>query len=627
MSQKYYLFVDYSGSTGGQEFYWTNVQNIYNALVNTYNEKNIIIMLWDDKAVLCNTVNFLKQINSRRGNGGTDPSVFASSSYMPENCHAVIITDGQVDNSKVSRCDLIVRERHFASVYVYFIDTGGAMNLSVSMPFTRDCDDVQIFIQTPKEPRKTLITGSTNVVIDLKKYYGNPELFLDQCLRIRGIIILQNMGKALNVSLRDSLLLLQKNLMQTIAQRASNGTGWNELRDILRVDYSEGVKQCQNIIKSVDTSIGKQVETAIADLLTQCSGSNNFSFENLEPGRLRRADIQAPDNNLPPQQELEHTFECPISFDDDNMALLIEEGPPILANVSSQFIESLMTNPLLLLTDNKLVEALINRLGHVIGCHAMSQIFAQGDPKSPFTRKGITSALIPLVPDDPIIRNQYIKSNTYALANLFFGNKLAGDPGLWLGVVYLAVLRSPRLADDTNFIAAFQNFLTKFWRLHNTNMTLSGLPVAPMMKAPMDIAIWFCVASPDIMLYPYQNLNQEDDATNRLRSFGSTAKYLCQLLDLTNYKYDRDWTINRLRLYKAFSWMMLQDKNPESDWRNRIRAQWQNHHVFPSGKIVLLDGNVYKSLNKLKLPKPLEKVPLGIILALMQLVDKSHVTP
>jgi hypothetical protein len=626
--KKVILIVDISGSTGSSSFYYNSTGDILNAAIEEYGAENVSVVLWDTSVIPSDIAGLRKQIAHRRGGGGTSPSVFASTMFMPEGCRAIIITDGQVSSSEVSRCDKIINERHFESVHVYFISTGGRMNLSVSMPFTRNCEDIRIFVQEGGETQKTLLQGSTTAVIDLEKYHENPQLFLAEVEQIRGTIILKNVGRGLNIPLRDAILLLQKHLMRIISIEASKGAGWEQLRKTVSSgSYQQAVQECREIINGADTTVGKQVEAAIADLIKQCSGSNDFSFENLEPGRLRRADVQAVPavEELPPQQVV-HKFECPVSFSDANITLLIHQGPPVLDGVDPKFIESLMTNPLLLLTNPELVAKLQARFGHSLGCATFVELWKRGNPLSPFTRDPISCALIPLVPDSAAERTQYAKANSFALANLFFGNKLAGDTGLWLGVVYKALLLLPRLVEDKELVAAFQQFVTKFWCAHTTNLTLSGLPIAPMIKAPMDIAIWFCVASPDIMLYQGENgkaIQAEDDATNRLRTFGSTAEYLVQFLDLLDYCYDREWTVDRLRLYKAFGWMMFQSKDPNSDWRIRIRAQWQNFHEFQSGTVVLLDG---PSNAPLALPAQLQDLPLGTIVALMQLVDKSKKT-
>lgn len=350
-------------------------------------------------------------------------------------------------------------------------------------------------------------------------------------------------------------------------------------------------------------------------MILQCSGNNNFSFDNLDPGRLRRADVvtQVSAEELPPQIVV-GTFECPITLETSNVALLIHKDEPVLSGLDNKYLEAIMTNPLLVLDNLDIMNRLADRLGHLVGCDSLTPLFK--NPVSPFTRRPITSAFIPFFPEDKNDRSQYNKANMFALADLFFGKKLVGDTGLWMGVLYLAISRIGRFAEDKDFMMTLKTFLCNFWKSHVTNITLSGLPIAPMMKAPTDIALWFCVASPDIM----NKNNLEDDASNRLRSFGASSKYLLELVDVLGYSYDKPWTVQRLDIYRAFNWMMTQSKDPNSNWRTIIRAQWQNHYCFPDGTVVLLDGPANKTL---PLPDALKSLNLDLILSLMQYVDKT----
>lgn len=623
------FYVDCSGSTGGQIRYWSRVMQIFTSLEQQYGVNNVIVLLWDDRVKYPSRSDFLKWIDACSGGGGTYPNVFASAQHMPEDCDAVIITDGQVSMNDVQICYRIVGNRRFNSVAVYLVSTGGEINLTVSAPFTANCNNISVYVQYDTEAKPIVDNVSTSIDVDLDKYLNDPERFLQEALRIRGIILLQNLGKELNMPLRDRLLALQKNLMNCIAKRGAGDSAnrWDVLANTLTSgDYLKAVQDCRDMISTVDNSIGKQVESAIADLIAQCSGSNNFSLENLDPGRLRRADVVAavPVAELPAQTVVT-TFECPIMLEESNMAILIHTGDPVLKNINPKFIEAIMTNPLLVLDDENIMRNLTTRLGHLVGCDALTHLFSKPNPISPFTRDPLVSAFIPLVPTDSNARSQYAKANMFTLANLFFGDKLVGDTGLWMGVLYLALSKIPRFTENQEFMQTMHTFLRAFWRSHVTNITLSGLPIAPMIKAPTNIAIWFCVASPDIMMKHRQNDQAviEDDASNRLRSFGASAKHLLALLDILGYAYDREWTVKQLQIYKVFAWMMNQSKDPDSNWRTIIRAQWQNHHQFPNGQVVLLDG---PAVQPLPLPDVLQGLDLTTILSIMQYVDRTKTT-
>lgn len=111
-----------------------------------------------------------------------------------------------------------------------------------------------------------------------------------------------------------------------------------------------------------------------------------------------------------------------------------------------------------------------------------------------------------------------------------------------------------------------------------TNVTLSGLPIEPFMKSPVDIAIWYCVVSPHL-----QKWTSSESAANRLRSMGASSKWLLELLDLLGMAYDREWTVHRLSLYKAFAGMMRANKEPanKGKWRRILRQNnYANYLIF-----------------------------------------------
>jgi hypothetical protein len=211
----------------------------------------------------------------------------------------------------------------------------------------------------------------------------------------------------------------------------------------------------------------------------------------------------------------------------------------------------------------------------------------------------------------------------FTLANIFFGQKLIGQPEIWLSILYLALENISYINDNTPLMDEIKSYLIVRLKTGRTNITLSGLPIEPMIKAPIDIAIWFCVNSIEVMDLINNN---EDDARNRLRSFGESAKHLLKLVDILEYPYDKVWTEHQLKLYKTFAWMMNQEKdhtqfvNGIPNWRNLLRAQYQGS-ITLDNKVILLDGPmvVCPAL-------PDFGIKLKYWLALAALVDKAKTT-
>jgi hypothetical protein len=350
----------------------------------------------------------------------------------------------------------------------------------------------------------------------------------------------------------------------------------------------------------------------------QCEGCGGFDFSLLGPGRLDRAIAmnpmtidQTPDVIACPY----HTFECPINLVSDLSTLLIKDGPPLFESYTTTKLNDLMTNPLTALLDPELPSAIKKRIDHVLGHAAAHEMFSRSRGRpflSPLSRESISCAIV--LGDDL----EHDKATDWTLAHLFFGNQLVGAPEMWLFVIWHLVREVPYLANNAPFLADFDRYMCSRMKRHMTNITLSGLAIEPLVRCPVDLAIWYCVVSPMIGA----NATTSDTVRNRLRSMGATSRFLTELLDLLGYKYDREWTLHQLCLYRAFAWMMNKEKE-NTHWRAILRAQYQNSFTLSNGTIVILDGPA--SANCPVLPEHL-RVPLGELLALAALVDSTKKT-
>jgi len=613
------IYIDCSGSTGGSRSYWNKVKVIIDQARKDYTE--VRYFFWDNNAYKVSRLDVNNRIMKMTGGGGTSPSCFASEKKLPALSDVIIITDGQVSEGEVTKCDKIINGRQFNSMTIYFEQTSsyGGMNLTVSAPFTRNCYKVRIEVGNT-----TLAEGSTSNIIDLDIYQNNPELFLKESEQILKTIVLQNMGKV-NTNLRNSLLELQKNLLRYISTSAGADADseYDQVREYLESGQKDkALIKLRQIISSADTSMAKRVETIIQELIKQCSGQGGFGFEILEPGRLTRAAAVKPitAEELPQTENVANIFECPISMDNDNPVLLINALAPVLSGLEKGYVEAILTNPFMILNDPKLVEKIKNRIDHIIGFTSTKELFTRGNVVSPFTRNPISCALICEVSSET---NKFNKAMNFTLANIFFGSKLVGQSEIWLSVLYLAIRDIPYISENEEFSRTLKAYVIGRLTTGKTNITLSGLPIEPMIKAPIDIALWFCVNSMEVM--DLIN-NPEDDARNRLRSFGESSRHLLELVDIFEYPYDRVWTEKQLKFYKAFAWMMNQEKdhtqfvNGVPNWRNLLRAQYQNS-ITLDNKVILLDGPAV-----IRPALPDFGIKLKYWLALAALVDKTKTT-
>ncbi len=618
--------IDCSGSTGNHQGYWQLVASTLANTIQKFGQKNVKCLFWDDKVYRVQHSEVTRRISTRTGGGGTSPHCFASTTYLPEGSNVIIITDGQVSPGDVQKCDRIINGRRFSSVTVIFEHTGGNMNLTVSTPFTRNCDQVKIIVGD-----RTLTEGSTSKAIDLKRYYDNPDLFLTELDSLNAQIVMQNLGKnAANIPLRNDLFELKKNLLSHIASSQSTKNSMDQVRVLLTsADQLEpAIVLMRSIISNVDTSLGKRLESIFEELARQCLGTSNFDFSVLEPGRLLRANQveQVTAEELPQQHEAGN-FECPISFEeDDHSTLLIAEGQSVFSDLigdasKKSLLEQLMTNPWMVLNIPELFVKLTALLDHVIGFKTTKELFTRGrNVVSPFSRAPISCALT--FGKDATTR----RANLYVLARIFFGKRLVGLPESWLSVVYIACTKVPRLQDNEVFMSEFKNYLRGQLIHSKTNITLTGLPIEPLMKTSTDIAIWFSVTSPRIFLEIYEG--KVDDARNRLRSFGASAIHLVTILtDVLEYPIDPN-TMHQLTRYKTMAQMMNFEKDQKPSvqnlkpWRVALRAQYQNSHTCDDDgtTIILLDGPAQSRPN-LHYGAPFEEC-----LALASLVDATKTT-
>lgn len=631
------LFVDVSGSTGNNVDYWSKCEEIYKDLVEKHGRDNVKIIMWDTAAVYSNEGDFLTRVANRRGGGGTYPYVIADSVMTPPHSKIVIITDGQVSDGDVSTCENFVRSRPFEEVTVWFINTGGNMNLSVSAPFTRNCARVTINIRRQDPVLKVvkdaiLMQGNTRDPVTVQKYFGHPELFLEELDRLTGTIMLTNVGKEVNLPLRNSLLDLQKDLLSVLAQRASAGNDWKTLDELLTSktpnSYSLGVDLCRVMTSKSSKEQSKEIEAAIANLIRLCNGNKDYSFDNLSSRVVRAVavdDILV--SEVPTPEPLQKVYECPISMDDDLPTLPIVAGAPVLESLNAAYIDYLISFPLALLNDPLLVTRVCSRFGHVLGHGTVAGLFKRNpSPISPQTREPIVSVLLPCIPSGDEDRKIYVKANVHALGSIFFGDKLVGNAGLWLAVVWRCLETLSRFSEDTPCMDLFKKHLVQDWKLRTSNITLSGLPIEPMVKAPLSISMWYGLASFDVVTNMGQLVLPKDDERNRLRAMGEAAVHLIPCVELLGYSFDKEVIVHMMEMYRVFGWMMTEEKKPDSQWRLYIRAQWQNSICFLESKnIVLLDGPVTERPIHL-LPEFVRSIPLGVLISLMQLVDKTKKT-
>lgn len=598
------LAIDNSGSTSwGSNDYWVFAEKLIQDF--PMDENNQIVFWGTHVRKAAHKREAIHWCKYEKGSlGGTAPEVFLP--YLKDDTDLILVTDGQVDSNQVYACDAFLEGKTIKKAEVHLVGNKNQMNLSVPTPFTRN---TECLITVNHEP---LYQGNTADEVDLSVYEGDPDKFLDDSEELLRTITLKHLGRG-DLKMRNELIALHKNLQQTLSAQNSANSSWDALRSSLETgDYEQAFQQMKAEVGSVGSTKADFLARVFDALVKACDHNRNFSFQLLQPGRLQRADNVQPqhEEELPPVEDYQGEFECPISIEQESPVLLISRGQPIFHDTEKNYLDNLITNPLLVLNNPLFVQRIRERLDHPIGFTFTAEHFSE--MKSPFTRRNLSSFLS--------LENvrSHRKATNFALADIFFGRKLVGLPELWLAVIYFVCKNIEYL--QGSFLSSFEEYMKNRMKTQHTNITLTGLPINPVMKAPVDLSIWYCVVSPFLQ---GRKEEEENNAVNRLRAMGSSSSYLCDLVELFGYPYKEEETRRVLAIYSLFSWMMKEEKTPGSQWRLLLRAQVQNSLTLESGQVILLDGEA-------KSDKPFfdtRFLPLGLVFKLASLVDaskKSH---
>lgn len=614
--------VDDSGSTSGSHRYWSKVESIFNSIKDTTHEN----ILWSDKAN-CVDDNFMDVAIQKRSLYGGSTRISALAQSLINNhkdlstIKLVLISDGQVSDGEVRAADQTLNGASFAEVNVHFIKTGGEINLSVSSPFTRNTEF------TVSIDDENLVKAKSNQKIDLTAY-SDPDVFLNGYTDLKSSLVAQNMGRV-NTEMRKQVLNLQTTLMASLSKQESQGMTetFAVIHDALKAN---SVDLAQDVLKSVmnktDTNKGKEVEKKIADLLKVSENGYGYAFSaycdaGVPTSRYDRASLV----ESQPVAEIEHldvgqTFECPIMMDSSHpVLLLVDYGS---TGLSADVLEEVTNCPLNLIKYPEVVNKIVTGFDHVVGL----DFIQKGLPsESPYSRQRVIGALT-LGPDE-----KHCKASNWSMARLISSGRLMGNPDLWLLTFYYIIKQHcPRLAENKELMAAFEEQLVYRLEKHKTRLGLSGLPDYPLVRAPVGIALWYSfVGSTLLYANDANNFKQE-----RLREYYPVVDVAMQGLQLLGYPCLEEIIRERAAQLRAFGFLMA-NKDTRDNISDLIRAQYQNHilktEVIVHAVVILMIAHVERIIfldgplrsEPPKLPLPLQGIPINILLRLLELADPS----
>ncbi len=146
--------LDTSGSVGGSIHYW----NTINDLLGLYGPKIGHFYFWNTSIEQINKKRFEQAIEQRKGWGGTSPELVANEVIKKDIKKLILVTDGQVSDHSVNQCDKILESHQFEKTICYIVSTDsyGHLNMSVTCPFTRKCDN-EVYEKGKDSPMKKIV--------------------------------------------------------------------------------------------------------------------------------------------------------------------------------------------------------------------------------------------------------------------------------------------------------------------------------------------------------------------------------------------------------------------------------------------------------------------------------------
>ena len=131
------VLLDTSQSTDGIDYYHDMSEKIVNSTMKSY--KSVRIVQWNGKISEMSHAEFVTNVRNRSGRDWTASSLIAQ--WIIKNKffkNIIIITDGEVMQSEVDKCNTLLKPYQLDNVHIHIISEHGQLNLSVGCPFTRD---------------------------------------------------------------------------------------------------------------------------------------------------------------------------------------------------------------------------------------------------------------------------------------------------------------------------------------------------------------------------------------------------------------------------------------------------------------------------------------------------------
>lgn len=464
--------VDNSGSTGGAGQYWASVSE----LVGEYDIYDIYC-LWNRSATTVSRKELQKNIDTKYGTGGTSPHSIVEC-LRAGKYELIMTTDGQISESDISKisksCD--DRKVSFGTVTLHCIGDVKSMNLTIIAGFIGHADICKLYING-----ELYTDTSVNVIDELLNNQDKIDIEsltkVNNSLRIK---IIGARGDSIKIqTIKNKILLLRTDVVSHYSHKSSK-------IDVSKcTTESEAVTVLKTLLPKSDTEISNAL-AIVDELVTLCDnalkGNINYAFGST--ARIERASGSTSTEETPPPYT-EPDTDVPPSYSSISSKGLYVSNTNVTYAIDTKLLDLIINNPFIVFDSPELV-GLIRESLKFGNAGGQPQIF------------------IPTVGD-------YVSSDTYAnkhaLAMLIFGREtLVGMSALWTAVVYIILRDSPIDGITNEFMEQFRQY-TRYCIMNSKSyMSMSGTgELYPAVLATLDVAILYCLLSPQVTDVPRSN--------------------------------------------------------------------------------------------------------------------------
>lgn len=477
------IFIDISGSVGGSDIYWENVDKI------VANNKKAKFIVWDTYTKEVDYKDILNYIKTKKGYGGTMISCVASliveKNYNDKNI--IIITDGEVSHSDVILSETKLKDFNIKEVECHIIKASSYLydvDISVPLPFMRNNTSKLYYTNRENETKLIKSINKTDYEklkdITLENVMTNFDMIYD-------IVNILNMGRSGLPEIKQKLLKIRTEFIRLANQNLKTIDGNTVQYELQKGNYENAI----NMIKKIEDIFVNQNDNSpmskFDKLLSLCDDrtKSGYAFhqkilnakqsEEIEPEEVTEEEIN------------KYEFEDPVMLDLDVPQLVILKSDEELFNNDKDF-KIFIENPLNILGNEEIKKKIAKRLGHCIGIKLTSRC-----DYDPYNRIEIIGT-IPLTTSNI----QHNNVGSHALFKLFTNGKKMGNPHLYYITLWQIIVNENRC----EYLNEYNEFITNHLKFRiskaMTYISLCGLPDFNRTIVPMDVAMYYIINGPEI---------------------------------------------------------------------------------------------------------------------------------